>query len=181
MRRFEEGSKQSLEKWRTRKRKLWRFGHISRSSDLAKSILHGAVKGKERNIYRRRGGKTILKKLGQMKTDKVERYCCNVICAWTISQGYGIKYNWIEWWQTLCGTDIFHIMYWFMSEELFKLRDNAQPWIPDCHVNALYMCLLSMRYGFVVTYFNYAMTNLIYAHWKKSQTISDYLKHFELW
>ena len=55
-----------------KKRKLRWFGHVSRSSGLAKTILQGTVKGK-----RRRGGKTISKsgqewtlpaQLGQLKT-----------------------------------------------------------------------------------------------------------------
>ena len=54
-----------------KKRKLRWFGHVSRSSGLAKTILQGTVKGK------RRGGKTISKsgqewtlpaQLGQLKT-----------------------------------------------------------------------------------------------------------------
>ena len=45
-----------------RKRKLRWFGHVSRSSDLAKTILHGTVKGKrKKEADRRRGGKTISK------------------------------------------------------------------------------------------------------------------------
>ena len=42
-----------------KKRKLRWFGHISRSSGLAKTILQGTVKGKRREVDRRRGGKTI--------------------------------------------------------------------------------------------------------------------------
>ena len=42
-----------------KKRKLRWFGHVSRSSGLAKTILQGTVKGKEAG--RRRGGKTISK------------------------------------------------------------------------------------------------------------------------
>ena len=59
-----------------KKRKLRWFGHVSRSSGLAKTILQGTVKGK-RKADRRRGGKTISKsgqewtlpaQLGQLKT-----------------------------------------------------------------------------------------------------------------
>ena len=59
-----------------KKRKLRWFGHVSRSSGLAKTILQGTVKGK-RKRGRRRGGKTISKsgqewtlpaQLGQLKT-----------------------------------------------------------------------------------------------------------------
>ena len=57
--------------------KLRWFGHISRSSGLAKTILQGTVKGKRKEANRRRGGKTISKsgqewtlpaQLGQLKT-----------------------------------------------------------------------------------------------------------------
>ena len=61
-----------------KKRKLRWFGHVSRSSGLAKSILQGTVKGKKKKeAGRRRGGKTISKsgqewtlpaQLGQLKT-----------------------------------------------------------------------------------------------------------------
>ena len=44
-----------------KKRKLRRFGHVSRSSGLAKKILQRTVKGKE-EVDRRRGGKAILKR-----------------------------------------------------------------------------------------------------------------------
>ena len=58
-----------------KKRKLRWFGHVSRSSGLAKTILQGTVKRKEAD--RRRGGRTISKngqkwtlpaQLGQLKT-----------------------------------------------------------------------------------------------------------------
>ena len=58
-----------------KKRKLRWFGHVSRSSGLAKTILQGTVKGKRKN----RGGKTISKsgqewtlpaQLGQLKTGR---------------------------------------------------------------------------------------------------------------
>ena len=61
-----------------KKRKLRWFGRVSRSSGLAKTILHGTVKGKKENeADRRRGGKTISKsgqewtlpaQLGQLET-----------------------------------------------------------------------------------------------------------------
>ena len=62
-----------------KKRKLRWFGHISRSSDLAKTILHGTAQGKqnEEKVDRRKGGKIILRsgqgwallaQLGQLKT-----------------------------------------------------------------------------------------------------------------
>ena len=60
-----------------KKRKLRWFGHVSRSSGLAKTILQDTVKKKEKEADRRRGGKTISKsgqewtlpaQLGQLKT-----------------------------------------------------------------------------------------------------------------
>ena len=44
-----------------KKRKLRRFGHVSRSSSLAKTILQGTAKGKRKRANRRRGGETISK------------------------------------------------------------------------------------------------------------------------
>ena len=60
-----------------KKRKLRWFGHVSRSSGLAKTILQGTVKEKEKEADIRRGGKTITKsaqkwtlpaQIGQLKT-----------------------------------------------------------------------------------------------------------------
>ena len=55
---------------------------------------------KREEVDRRRGGKTVSKsgqewtlpaELGQLKQNKMERSCCEVICgAPTIMQGYGI-------------------------------------------------------------------------------------------
>ena len=42
-----------------KKRKLGWFGHVSRSPDLAKTILQGIMKGKKGEADRRRGGETI--------------------------------------------------------------------------------------------------------------------------
>ena len=62
------------------------FGHVSRSSGLAKTILQDRVKEKEEEADRRRGGKTISKsgqewtlpaQLGQLKTGELERVCAN--------------------------------------------------------------------------------------------------------
>ena len=58
-------------------RKLRWFGHVSRSSGLAKTIPQGTVKGQRKEADRRRGGKTISKsgqewtlpdQLGRLKT-----------------------------------------------------------------------------------------------------------------
>ena len=60
-----------------KKRKQRWFGNVSRSSGLAKTILQGTKKGKEKEADRRRGGTTISKsgqewtlpvQLGQLKT-----------------------------------------------------------------------------------------------------------------
>ena len=73
-----------------KKRKLRWFGHVSRSSGLAKTNLQGTVKGKEKEADRRRGGKaipnneqewTLPAQLGQLKQDKRERDCCKFICG----------------------------------------------------------------------------------------------------
>ena len=50
-----------------KKRKLRWFGHVSRSSGLAKTILQGIVQGKRKKVSRRRGGKIILRS-GQRST-----------------------------------------------------------------------------------------------------------------
>ena len=41
-----------------KKRKLQWYGHVSRSSDLTKTILQGTVKGGRRQSRQKRGGKT---------------------------------------------------------------------------------------------------------------------------
>ena len=57
-----------------KKRKLRWFGHVTRSSGLAKTILQGTVQGKEEKVDRRRGilkggqGWTLLAQQGQLKT-----------------------------------------------------------------------------------------------------------------
>ena len=86
-----------------KKRKLRWFGHVSKSYGLAKTILQGTVKEKEKEADRRRGGKTISKsgqeltlpaQLGQLKTKQDGRDCCEFICgAPTTFQGYGIEKN----------------------------------------------------------------------------------------
>ena len=88
-----------VKKWKLR----W-FGHVSRSSGLAKTILQGTVKGKRKKRqteeevgrqYQRvdRNGHCHIK-LGQLKQDKMERDCCEFICgAPTTFQGYGIELN----------------------------------------------------------------------------------------
>ena len=60
-----------------KKRKLRWFGHVSRSSGLAKTILQGTMKGKRKRGRQKKSGKTISKsgqewtlpaQLGQLKT-----------------------------------------------------------------------------------------------------------------
>ena len=60
-----------------KKRKLRWFGHVSRSSGIAKTILQGTVKGKRKRGRQKKGGKTISKsgqewtlpaQLGHLKT-----------------------------------------------------------------------------------------------------------------
>ena len=62
-----------------KKPKLRWFGHVSRASGLAKTILQGTVKGKEKEADRRRSWKTISKsgqewtlpaQLGQLKIEQ---------------------------------------------------------------------------------------------------------------
>ena len=86
-----------------KKRKLRWFGHVSRSSGLAKTILQGTVKGQRKRDRqkKRTGGKTISKsgqewtmsaQLRRLKHDKMERGCCELICgAPTTFQGYVIE------------------------------------------------------------------------------------------
>ena len=84
-----------------KKRKLKWFGHVSRSSGLAKTILQGTVKGKRRSGRQKerwedniKSGKewTLSAQQGQLKTRQGERDCCDVICgAPTTFQGYGIE------------------------------------------------------------------------------------------
>ena len=60
------------------------------SSGFAKAILQDTVNRKEGEVDRRRGGKTIIKSrqgcglpadLGQLKQDRLQRGCCEVICG----------------------------------------------------------------------------------------------------
>ena len=80
-----------------KKRKL-RYGHISRSSGMAKTILQGTVKGARRRGKQRRDGKITSRNgrewalEGSGKQGMMERYCCNVICgAPTTSKVKGLR------------------------------------------------------------------------------------------
>ena len=68
-----------------KRRKLQWYGHVSRSSGLAKTILQGTVKGEEDKADRGRGGKTTSgngqawsspNSRGQWKTGKMEKTGC---------------------------------------------------------------------------------------------------------
>ena len=86
-----------------KKRKLRWFSRFSRSSGFAKAILQDRVNRKEEEVDRKRDGKTIIKSrqgcalpadLGQLKQDRLQRCCCEVICGTpTTLRGYGITWN----------------------------------------------------------------------------------------
>ena len=72
--------------------KLRWFGHVSRSSGLAKTILQGTIQGKrKKEADRRRGGRIISKsgqewtlpaQLGRLKTGQAtEGDCCEFVCG----------------------------------------------------------------------------------------------------
>ena len=83
-----------------KKRKLRWYGHISRSSGMAKTVPQGTVKGarrrgRDRKITSRNGrewGSEIRFPEGSGRQGRVERYCCNVICgAPTTSKVKGLR------------------------------------------------------------------------------------------
>ena len=88
-----------------KKRKLKWFGHVSRSSGLAKTILQGTVKGKRKKVADRRGGGKTSSKSGQewtlpaqleqqLKTRQDEKGFCKFICGSPATfQGYEIEKN----------------------------------------------------------------------------------------
>ena len=72
-----------------KRRQLQWYGHISRSSGLAKTILQGTVKG-GRKADKGRGGKTTsgngqawssASPRGQWRTGKMEKTGCKIICG----------------------------------------------------------------------------------------------------
>ena len=77
-----------------KKRKLRWFGHVSRSSGLAKTILQGTVQGTRRKGRQKKRWEDNIKEWTEMKfasSTRVERNCCKVIRgAPTISQCYGM-------------------------------------------------------------------------------------------
>ena len=56
-----------------KRRKLQRYGHVSRSSGLAKAILQGTVKGEEAKADRGRGGKTNIREWRGLEFAKSKR------------------------------------------------------------------------------------------------------------
>ena len=85
-----------------KKRKLRWFGHVSRSSGLARTILQGTVKGKRKRGRQKKRWEDNIKEWTGMdfasstraaeKQVKMERDCCKFICgAPTTSQGYEIE------------------------------------------------------------------------------------------
>ena len=81
--------------------KLRWFGHVSRSSGLAKTVLQGTVKGKRKRGRQKKRWENIIKEwtgldfassTRQLKHDKMERDCCKFICGAPLTfQGYGIE------------------------------------------------------------------------------------------
>ena len=80
-----------------KKRKLRWYGHISRSSGMAKTIPQGTVKGaRRRGRQKKRWEDNIKEWTGMVFGDSLraaeERYCCNVIYgAPTTSKVKGLK------------------------------------------------------------------------------------------
>ena len=85
-----------------KKRKLRWYGHISRSSGMAKTILQGTVKGARRRGRQKKRWEDNIKEWtgkgvwrfpeGSGRQGRMERYCCNVICgAPTTSKFKGLR------------------------------------------------------------------------------------------
>ena len=85
-----------------KKRKLRWYGHISRSSGMAKTILQGTVKGARRRGRQKRRWEDNIKEWdgngvlrfpeGSGRHRRMERYCCNAICgAPTTSKVKGLR------------------------------------------------------------------------------------------
>ena len=79
-----------------KKRKLRWYGHISRSSGIAKTVLQGTVKGARRRGRREHqgmdGNGVWRFPEGSGRQGRVEKYCCNVICgAPTTSEVKGLR------------------------------------------------------------------------------------------
>ena len=83
-----------------KKQKLRRYGHISRSSGMAKTILQRTVKGVRRRGRQKRKWEDNIKEWTEMgfedsgEQGRMERYCCNVICgAPTTSNVKGLRWD----------------------------------------------------------------------------------------
>ena len=85
-----------------KKRKFRWYGHISRSSGMAKTILQGTVKGARRKGRQKKRWEDNIKEWTGMEfgdslggsgiQGRMERYCCNVICgAPTTSEVKGLR------------------------------------------------------------------------------------------
>ena len=81
-----------------KKQKLRWYGHISRSSGMAKIFLQGTVKGARRRSRQKKRWKDNIKEWTEMgfgdslRAVEVERYFCNVICgAPTTSKVKGLR------------------------------------------------------------------------------------------
>ena len=87
-----------------KKRKLRWYGHISRSSGMAKTILQGTVKGARRRGRQKKrwedkhqgmdGNGVWRVPEDSGRQGRIERYCCNVICgAPTTSKVKGLRWD----------------------------------------------------------------------------------------
>ena len=89
IRKLAERSKQLLENMIIKQRKLRCFGHISRSSWLAKTIIQGTVKEKSRCRQKKRWEDTITEWTGMTSNvvgitraaENRATYCCKVVCC----------------------------------------------------------------------------------------------------
>ena len=64
-----------------KRRKLQWYGHVSRSSGLAKTILQGTVKGGRRQGRQRKRWEDNISPEGSGKQGKMEKAGCKIICG----------------------------------------------------------------------------------------------------
>ena len=84
-----------------KKRKLRWYGHISRPSGMAKTVLQGTVKGARRRGRKKKRWEDNIKEWTGMgfgdslrAAEDRERYCCNIICgAPTTSEVKGLRWD----------------------------------------------------------------------------------------
>ena len=80
-----------------KKQKLLKYGHISGSSGMAKTILQGTVKGARRRGRQKKRWEDNINGVwrfpeGSGRHGRMEKYCCNVICgAPTTSKVKGLR------------------------------------------------------------------------------------------